>query len=439
MPDPNQANALQNASHDSDNSPKPNADPPFDWHRRAGPIFKYALAIGLLLVAVSLASRKPGLATAPQIAMLMATGLGIILGAFGSLVPIRIATKSITVVGVAGISIAFFQHIREDHVLKIRVHGDVEQYQMTLHGDTQYHGADSKNNRHHEFVLFGHDLKTDVLELIVVARSSADEEYPFSCIEANLIRPHLASGKILNWRFERDPPRIVETLNKHEIAALTCTKSDEQATAHQEPAFALNSLWPISSAYAQPAITEVDNSQSNLLVDLESASPQTRRNARISLAKAGETALPALINQLETDSLSYRARLGTLVAIAEMQRMERTDPDTLKAAMTDEAISTLTELASGPDVTTRIYASEIMFTAADARVVRKATDSLASAGDNGTYNLLLVIREGSRQGTPLTQRDLDTLSELQSPERPKISALVADIVAQYQTGDKVVD
>ena len=79
-----------------------------DWSQRAGPIFKYGLAVGFTLILLGGLSLNLSLTNVFLEILVVCAGLSIILGAFGSTAKVTIPGQSMVLVGVAAVAVALF-------------------------------------------------------------------------------------------------------------------------------------------------------------------------------------------------------------------------------------------------------------------------------------------------------------------------------------------
>lgn len=406
------------------------------WHVQAGGVFKYGIFIGLLLIATSLAARRYDLATPNQISILLSSGIGIILGAFGSLGTVRLVFKSVTLVGVAALTIVLYYVIQDRPLLKVVLVGDLSEHKVTFFGDTQYHGAYDKNAGHWEFIIFSTKIDAPFLKMWVEKGKPEPAELPFECIRSSIIKPYLAGGGTLHWRFISDEePRIIDDSSSEVIASLRCAVHSPTVAAAPPPTSLFGSVSLISGAHAQVASESGHGHIRRLLEELESNNPQTRYHARQSLAAAGDASAPALLRMIESESSSYRSVLGSLMAISGMSRLGIIKQDTLRGEITDDAVDRLRDLAVGKDPTIRYYASEVMMAAIDLRVIRTSMEKLPEASANGRYNLLLIVREGARRGLQLTEDELAEVGRMSLSGGAKTSQLAKEILAIAALGE----
>ena len=82
-----------------------------DWNRRAGPIFKYGLSVGFILILLGGLSLNLSLTNVVLEILVVCSGLSIILGAFGSTAKVTIQGQSTVLVGVAAVAVALFGHL----------------------------------------------------------------------------------------------------------------------------------------------------------------------------------------------------------------------------------------------------------------------------------------------------------------------------------------
>lgn len=414
--------------------PDPQVHGVFDWHRRAGPIFKYGLAVGLLLVILGGASMALQLTNQQLEYLVVCSGIAIILGAFGSTASLSVPTQSVTLLGVAGIALYLFSmisHSGDVGYLRIKVSGDVDGARIMLVGDESYLGAYQTDRRHYDFIIVGTRLQRSVLELII-SWPESDVEVPFDCISSDTVRPHLASGRTLEWRFDKARSTLKEAGSSVVVARLgNCDGADSPAEGNSEPAFAMiPSL--MSSAIAQEPETQSDIDA--LLADLESPVDYVRYDARKKLGAAGVDALDPLLANIAKEDASYRAKLGALVAIVDMLRSRRVARELLISKTDSAHIASLVDAAASQDAATRVHASEILYHMADPRAVVPALERAESASPNGAFNLVLVTKSAlpylneAEKGAVTGE-----LSALKSSSGPRTTALIDSVIASNRS------
>jgi hypothetical protein len=106
----------------------------------------------------------------------------------------------------------------------------------------------------------------------------------------------------------------------------------------------------------------------------------------------GPNVVTALHDHLLAPNISYRARLGIIVAFTEMLREHKGERVAIAATIDDALLGALIKATADPDRTIRIYSSEFLYDLGDPRSAALALKAFEAADDNGKYNLLLVVQ-----------------------------------------------
>ncbi len=410
-----------------------------DWHRRAGPVFKYGLTTGFALILFGGISLGLSLTNTFLEIMVVCVGLSIILGAFGSTARVTIPGQSIVLVGVAAVAVALFSLLiseMDDRYVRVKIGGDVEGSQIDFVGDRNYLGAFQPSKRTFDFIVFGKEIKRPVLALYITLPDGT--ERPFECIDKDRLRPYLASGKTIEWSFDGKNATLIDIEDRQRVAELgpcreDITLSKDRASLHEKSLF---SMVPrlVLTAFAQSDSASMPQDTKTLIQQLESSANYVRRDVRSQLAKKGIPAVEPLLFKLSEESLTYRSRLGVIVALTEMMRENKPYRTQIIERIKDEDLKRLVNASADEDRTIRIYASEFLYDLGDPRVIPIAFDRFPSASANGRYNLLLVIKGA----VPFVSGDqqagvIERVMALKSDNAPKTNALIDSIIDMART------
>lgn len=349
-----------------------------DSNKRIGPVFKFGIATGFALIFLGGGSLSLSLTSTILEILIVCAGLGIILGAFGSTASISIPTQGITLAGVAAIVVGLFVILMsqlDDRYMRVKVGGDIEEATVELVGDDNYFGAYRDRLRTYDFIIFGNELEREALDLYIVMKDQ--REYIFRCIDANKIRPHLASGKTVEWAFilpkdENTTPKII-TANGKPVADDVGNCRPWVVPADDETSTGSSSLFGslpgiISAAFAQSGSSISNNDINTLMRQLESNTSRVRRNARSNLANGGVAIVKPLLTRLSRGRVSYRLKLGIIVSLTEMLRLNRGKRRNIMNEINLNDLERLRAATADKDRTTRIYASEFLHDLGDPRM-----------------------------------------------------------------------
>jgi len=429
-----------NAAGGSPSNPPPNPTPNPSWNLRAGPVFKYGLAIGIFLILLGGLSFGLSLTNRTLEMLVICSGLGIILGAFGSTASVKAPIQGITLTGVAAMAVALFLVLLsqlDDRYVLIQLRGsDLSQAQVELVGDEPYLSAFRKLSRTHEFVIFSKEIKRPLLSMMITLPDQ--RELFFECIRASAIRPHLASGEILTWEFraprdDADTPKIFDVDAGRYIAeniggcnlpvaGAAVPGAADAAEPSRLPSFAL-----VPGAFAQTSRADPATVR-KLLADLEVDAAHVRRDARSELAKLGVDMVEPVLAAVSRHGASYRTRLGGIVALTEMMRENKARRADIIARINTPGLGALVSASADPDRTIRIYASEFLYDLGDPRAIGLALRQFPRASDNGRYNLLLVVKGAVPYASPARKAQTAVqVNALKASGTPKTNQLIESI------------
>jgi hypothetical protein len=373
-----------------DSNVKENPATSYDWSAKAGPIFKYGLAVGFALIVLGAVCMRYGITTYLLASLLVCAGLGIILGAFGAVAIIKVPVQGATVMGVGALVVTLFLLLNKDVVdpyVKVTIGGDIIESQVDFIGERSYLGAFQKTERFYRFIVFSKELSQSVLSVFI---TTADKhEFPFECVKPDFISSHMATGGTIAWKFNKERGELVNADDGSLVATVGSCRQLADASPLQT-VDSLGSVWLpelISSARAQGS-----GSSTTYIQQLASDSSYVRRNSRTMLAQQGVTGVPAILEKLRSSSQEYRVRLGLVVALTEMMREHKDQREQIASKISLGDLGLLVDAAIDDDRTIRVYASEFLYDLGDPRIVDEVKRKFPKAGDDGRYNLLLTLK-----------------------------------------------
>lgn len=403
---------------------------------RIVPIFWSALTVGIVLAGVGLASLSLQFVGTTTGQLVLCSGLGIVFGAFGSTATINY--KGVVVTGVAAIAIVLLlvvDRLIEDDYVQLEISGDIEGAQVEVVGDENYLGA--PRERAHAFIIIGREIRHNHLFVSISLPPAGDEttesEYLFECVRKEEVEPYLGSGQVIQWRFDKDAAQLLETGKHRKIADVgSCPR-----TAQAVPERALSErrwLAGLSLGVIADAWAAEDVDIPTLIRNLEASSSYLRRKARDALAGQGLEALRSMLDRLAQDEVSYRARLGIIVAMTEFLRENKDRKDEVSATMSEADLGRVLDAATHKDRTLRVYASEFLYDLGDPRSVGALFERFDAADDNGKYNLLVVLDGAYPYLDDAARAEVGiTLAGLRPAVGPKTKQLIDRIIGPDTT------
>ena len=401
----------------SDEPPAANVDSPEaaqNYGQRLDAYTVLGLAVGLVMAIAGFFAMD----VRPVIGQLaFACGLGMVLGAFGSTAMIKYKPLVITGSAAIALALAFFlsTELRQSYAI-LQIDGIPEGAKVEVYGERNFYGAERE--RLHEFVAMKDHMSSRLIGAAVTSPGEGDggsTEYLFECISKKEVP--LGSGEKIHWSF-RPAQNAMLNATGQVIAEVGKCRAEANAQATQSHGW-------ISRAFAQSPVDIP-----SLMKSLESPSSYRRRTARASLSLKGIDAVKPMLEALSAENPSYRTRLGVAVALTGMLRKDKGQRKALSELLEDEHLKLLVEAASDKDRTLRVYATEFLYDLGDPRSVKLALDRIPMVGEDGRYNLLIVVK-GAIQETKEPERSLaiDGISALNLAEAPK-TKILADQIAE---------
>ncbi|MBN8739220.1 MAG: hypothetical protein BGP24_09380 [Lysobacterales bacterium 69-70] len=363
-------------------------------------MFWAGLIGGTLIMATSFIAL--GLDFAPPLVsiLIICSGLAIVLCVFGSKASDR-RVKGLAIGGALAASCYLFHTVTDRiqmSVVKIDISGITRGASVDLFSssDQQIFGAPRRKS--YQFIAFADDLDSKWLSLDIVLAATPDlpegREILFDCVPRSAIDRHLGSRETVQWRVDMDKGELVAHGSSPVLIARV-------GPCRNDAAMASPTRWPslIATAYAQAPANIAQS-----LRDLDADSTALRREARKALAAQGSDGVKPIMQQWTVAKDSYRVRLGSTVALAEMLRSRQDDRKAVGAQLSDNDLELITQTLSDQDRTVRVYAGEFLTDLGDKRLAPIALQQLRTASDEGQYQLALVLESVVPELSP-TERD----------------------------------
>lgn len=343
------------------------------------PVFRAGISVGLFLTFVGLVTIWGNVVGFRVGLLVVCSGLGIVLGAFGSTATVQ--WKGVVITGVAATAMILtwmINSMNEEGVVRIRVVGIQPGSKVLFNGDYPYPHYEARG--YYEFYVFGPGIRQDRISLHVTGPD--EKEIEFQCIPSDAVNKHFGSGRSIQWELRRADNMNVLTqvdggIVKDGLCDLPIGSFADKAGGR---------FSPISAAYAQD-VSVIDG----LVVDLESESPEIRRSARTALGQLGIVSVEPMMEAWRNSKDSYRVSLGVSVALLEGLRSGHSQRADLSLVLTDDDIHLLVSASGSGDRTLRLYASEVLYLLADPRVIDVTGSEFSEMSVSGKFNSIVII------------------------------------------------
>jgi hypothetical protein len=332
-----------------------------DWR-----LFYGALALGLVLVLLGMFSLGLGDLDPVDARVVLYAGIGILLGAFGSEMTIKL--KGITIFGVAAITIGLLwlaHNWTAVSYVEGVINGDVDKVaNIYVIGDQTFLGATEApavNVSRYRFVVPKSEF-VSARTVTIALDPGSDRELPPFIIPNDLLK---VRGSRVSLRLDLDKEQIRDENTGEVLASL----------GRRLPTLPLGAAAPADRRGPLALLVPAANAQgdvSELLKQLESPNAIVRRQTRILLAQHGPTAVPMMIGAYREAGASYQVRLGVLVALTEMLRLDKSQAGAVSGQLAVPDLAALVQALADRDRTIRIYAGEFLYDLGDPRVVEPA-------------------------------------------------------------------
>lgn len=351
------------------------------------PTFYAGIIVGLGLVAGGLAVQALLIAPGNQTALIVCSGLGIVLGAFGSVATVRY--QGIVIAGVAAIAVALFVLLSSGTPRHVMI--SLANVPRTMAADLyvdRFLPRVKTTDDQYEFYMIGDTMGAQKVRLLL-EDSASDAELAFDCIPARFLRPHLASGKTLEWWLEADQKALRIGTEAIQPGCLQDNEEASQSSTPNLPPVASLGFLLVSPAVAQgqPTLEPIEK----YLADLNSTDFAIRRFARDGLAQWGLEAIEPMMDLWASDPTHYRNTLGVAVALTEFLRNNKDKGDQVASKLSTEDLALLTDAISHPDRTLRIYATEFLYDLGAPAAAGPLVEKFHAMTQEGQYNSVFVL------------------------------------------------
>jgi hypothetical protein len=165
------------------------------------------------------------------------------------------------------------------------------------------------------------------------------------------------------------------------------------------------------------------NDLSSTIAALKSDDVETRRNARLELAKGGAANVPPLLAALRKEPDNYRMKVGVSFTLSKMTE--------LVPITKSEDASLLVRLAGDDEPEVRQYASEFLLRLSDAESIKTILPELkttiareravASPNGNAVYNAVVILGTWMRTLPSALSAEKSAIAEYLSELKPQLS------------------
>lgn len=375
----------------------------------SSPVFFWGLGIGGLLILAGFASELFNLGTSPVTWLLLAAGLGIILGAFGSLALVKY--QSITVAGVGALAIVLFLLLSggAGRHLTIVVKGLPLDSQANLVIGHELHAGLVNSRR--EFVLLDNDPQAEtldfaaswnVIEDVEGEKKARTVEAVIQNVGVGNIRALIGGGRTTEWTF--DPQARTLRIGGKTFRNGNNEEGGEQGGGQGATSLPHFGLGLVSQAAAQEAGADIPT----LLQHLESDNLSVRRTARSALAEQGPVAIPYMMEFWRADPENYRRGLGVSVALTQYLRDNKGDWTAVSEKLGPEDYDLLVGATDHPDETLQEFATEFLFDLGAPESAEAIVKALPAATQDGQYNSIFVLTNVATRLDPTEKAELAT-------------------------------
>lgn len=365
------------------------------------PVFYSGLGIGGLLIIAGFASTMFNVGTPAMAALVLAGGLGIILGAFGATALLKYQGLTVTGVGVLAIVLYSLLTGGTARHLIIAVKGVPPGSQASLYADDELHG--SLRGKGYEFVLLNNAIKAGTMDFSL-AWTGVDKrpnEALIAGISVETIRKLVGSGQTTEWIFSAADRSL--TIGGR-------TFSNGRNDMPKQEAALLSGFGFVGSAHAQEgplAVPEI------VLDDLDSDNLYLRRLARAKLGELGPDAVPTMMEYWKADPGSYYKSLGVSVALTKMLDENQNNANAVGNWLQAEDYMVLVDATNAKDPTLQKYATDFLSGLGSPASTPIIIGAWPTASTEGQANSIRVLSNVAENLDPDAKADL--ITALQGP------------------------
>lgn len=398
-------------------------------------LFYGSIVVGIIIVGISILANKHRWIGLVESRLILCSGLGILLGAFGSTAIIKY--RGFVIAGVAALAIALSYVIVDVSARTLsaalkgaifgNISGDIQHATVEVYSGITYYGALGSKGKEYDFVVYGR-IDKPVVYVDITFRDGEGKALGSDplVIESRHINDYVGTGEKITWKYIKDE-HVIKDHHDNVIG-----KIDKRSANYLRRFLKSCKAWFLPS----PVFAETQRGLRDIFDDLTSESAKVRREARSELAAKGPSAVGPMMEEFKEHQNIYRIRLGVLVALTEMLRKDKgLSPEVRKQLSSKEKgkekenLKLIVKALNDSDRTIRIYAGEFLFDLGDPQVVPLALESAKTSYEEGRYQSIFVIKgafqELPREEKSRVKRELEQI-RLSSGEKTK--ALIDDIL-----------
>jgi hypothetical protein len=391
-------------------------------------LFYGGIVVGMIVVVVGILTNYYYWAGITEARVILCSGLGIILGAFGSTATVKY--RGIVITGVAAVTIVL-SYVVVDQAAKTltkdafgTILGDFSRANLQISGDHECLGALKRHGKEYKFVVEG-QIKEPNIMLDITFRDKNDKimREPTYVIESKHINKYIGTGRKFVWSYDKEKDVIIDSLDEP-IGKIKITKNYFRGKN-----YLCGFLRPRSWVLPSPAFAGTQRNLKDIFDDLTSESAKGRRDARSELADRGPSVVEPMMKEFGNHQNIYRIRLGVLVALTEMLRNNKSLSPAVSKELSSKDLELIVKALNDDDRTTRIYAGEFLYDLGDTRVVDPALESAKTSKEEGRYQSVFVIK-GAFQELPVDKKALvkGVLKQIRPSSGDKTGALIDSIL-----------
>lgn len=390
------------------------------------------IGVGVLFAAASLAA--PLAVDVPKAMqhVLLATGVAIILTAFGG--QATVAVKSAIFAGVTATMLAILWFLGQSDGGVRMARGQITNFDWGKY-EAKLKFADYSESyfdavsRQFRFVAFDDNMSTAEAVVVFTPRSSDDEELSQIKVPVECFRPFLGKGGAgIDWGFDKARHVIIDKRKGGlVIGSELSAPVPNPCLAANASAAAVPGALVTRKAKAKPLPLDA-LVREKALIDLLSDEPEIRRIARDILASGAPDDVPFYVARLSQNA-EYRLKLGIAVALTEMLRQDKSLAGAVGKAISLDAMAVIAAMIGEGDRTLRITVTEFLFDLGSPDGTRASLGNAArSADDEAVFSWLFAGQGGWLKMAAAEKAALQgNLAAIRanSAGKPKISALLA--------------
>ena len=372
-----------------------------------GYLFWAAIVVGLILVVLGTEIFNSIRLSGAASQLILCSGLGIILGAFGSTATVR--HKAAVLTGVAAIAVVLIyvtSYIFGGQWTQGLITGNLQNAVIEIRGDQTYLIA--RDGSEHRFIVPGERLKRssfDVLATFHNPDTGTQDDISFRRIGRIHLETYMGTGETIEWAIEETnlgynlidvrTNEVIGSFGPGQIALQQVIGSTRERSM-------FDGRWisSIGIAHAQDVVELGENAfgVETTLHNLQSEIPSIRWEARQQIVGYGPAVVPQVLEQWRTTPENRTVETSTIVSMTEILRAYAEQLDQVQGYVLDEDLDRLLEAVNSNDRVNRIYAAELLYDLRDERIVPLALEAAArsDATDEGRYLSVLVLSNALR-------------------------------------------